>query len=102
MQEYNRYHYSGPIYYYGNKVAKNSNLYTTAKSFSGAKRNFIYKIASGDIITRYDIVDDYIRCVPAEKPTDIHRCEFCGGKLNPMNECPVCDYGEYDLLDTED
>lgn len=103
MQTYDKYHYSGPQYYFGNKIAASSNLYTMARSFSEARKNFIYKIANGDITTRYDIVDDFITLVKPESPkVKRDKCDRCGYELNDMGDCPVCDYGEYDLLDLED
>ena len=100
MQTYDEYHYNGPQYYQGNKIADSSNLRTMARGFGEARRNFIYRIAKGD---RYDIVDDFITLVKPE-PLKVKRdkCDRCGYELNDMGDCPVCDYGEYDLLDLED
>lgn len=101
MKVFKRYSYTGPTYFCGNKISQSSNLFTQARSFEEARRNFIFKIANGDITNRYDIVDEYIVLVDnfdsekAARP----RCEICGYELNDNNECPVCDYGEYDLLD---
>ena len=106
--KFKRYSYTGPIYYYGNKISATSNLFTMAKDWNSARRNFIYKIANGDKAYLYDLVDDKIKEVPSvtlDDKTDIEtkreRCEICGYELNDMGECPVCDYGEYDLLDLE-
>lgn len=105
MSEYKRWSYTGPIYYYGNKIAEKCSYYTMAKDWNVARRNFVYKIANGDKAYYYDIVDSYIKLsqpreeVPNEEVHEIVKCEICGTELNPLGECPVCDYGEYDLLD---
>lgn len=103
MGEYKRYSYTGPQYYYGNKIAEKSNLYTMAKSWEQARNNFLYKIANGDKPYYYDIVDSHIKLIlHTKEPKDnyvIKKCEVCGTQLNSFDECPVCDYGEYDLLE---
>ena len=106
MAEYRKYAYDGPIYYYGNKIAEKSEYYTMATNWRSARRNFIYKIANGDYASLYDIADTHIRVVK-ESPKDVElvpekeikHCEHCGYELNDIGECPVCDYGEDDLLD---
>lgn len=107
MNTFKRYSYTGPQYYYGNKIASKSNLYTMARSWKEARNNFLFNIANGDITTRYDLVDDFIKEVPPKQVINEplikrERCENCGYELNDIGECPVCDYGEYDLLDLED
>ena len=107
MSDFKRYSYTGPIYFYGHKIAAFSDLYTKAKSWKQARNNFLFRIANGDIINRYDIVDDFINIVPEseeiEEPIiERERCENCNYELNDMGDCPVCDYGEYDLLELED
>lgn len=102
--KYKKYQYTGPVYYFGNKMSPKSNLYTTATSIKEARRNFLYRVANGDIVTRYDIVDDFIKEVvpieePVEEPKVSHKCDRCGYTLTDMGECPVCDFGEIDLLD---
>ena len=103
-----RYSYTGPIYHLGNKIAEKSRMFTMAKSFAQAVNNFRYKAANGDIVGHYDIVDEFIKEIPKatldtpaieEKP-EIVKCDNCGTQLNPMGECPVCDYGEDDLLES--
>ena len=106
--ESKRYEYKGPIYYCGNKIAEKSNLYTMAKSWKQARNFFLYKVADGDYITRYDIVDHFIKESPinvSDKDVDeikpVNKCDNCGYQLNDIGDCPVCDYGEYDLIDLE-
>lgn len=104
-----RYKYSGPVYYYGNNIGRRT-LYTVAPSRAKARHNIIFKL--GDCnpteASRYDIVDTHlIEYNPITDDNcnlianDIHRekCEHCGYELNDAGECPVCDYGEYDLLE---
>lgn len=107
MTNYKTYSYTGPQYYNGHKIAAKSNLFTRAKSFKQAENNFLFKIANGDIISRYDIVNDFIKeLTPNEKinkPINVkEHCEICGYELNDVGDCPICDYNEYDLLDLED
>lgn len=103
-----KYSYTGPIYHLGNKIAEKSRMFTMAKSFAQAVNNFRYKAANGDIVGHYNIVDEFIKEVPKatldtpaieEKP-EIVKCDNCGTQLNPMGKCPVCDYGEDDLLES--
>lgn len=108
--KFKRYSYTGPVYYYGNKISAKSNLYTMAKDWNSARRNFVYKIANGDKAYLYDIVDSLVKEVPqvtfddkSELEFQNNRpiCDICGYEMNDAGECPVCDYGEYDLLDLE-
>ena len=103
MKQYKKYLYNGPIYYYGNKIAEKSEYYTMATSWLNARRNFVYKIANGDKAYYYDICDADVVELPDHKFPETEakrpRFEICGYELNDANECPVCDYGEYDLLD---
>lgn len=102
-----KYSYTGPIYHLGNKIAEKSRMFTMAKSVKQAINNFRYKAANGDIVGHYDIVDDFVKEVEVpeivstveEKP-EIIKCDNCGTELNPMGDCPVCDYGEDDLLES--
>lgn len=107
--ETKKYSYTGPIYHLGNKIAEKSRMFTMAKSFAQAKNNFVYKAANGDIVGHYNIVDEFVKEVPKvtlddkstieEKP-ETTKCEICGYELNPMGDCPVCDYGEDDLFES--
>jgi hypothetical protein len=100
------YCYNGPIYYDGREITSHSNICTTAPSFNVALRNILYKAASGDKeLYHYDIVDELVKEV--RKDTEIkqsvtprEKCYRCGYELNDMGDCPVCDYGEDDLLES--
>jgi hypothetical protein len=94
------YYYDGPIYYRGNKISLSSNIYTTAKSFGEAARNILFKAARGDKeLWHYDIVDDEIKQMPQGK-LERPKCQQCGYEINDNGDCPVCDYGEDDLLES--
>lgn len=105
MAEFKKYHYSGPTYHNGHKISAFSNLYTMARSYKEARRNFLFTVAGGDYINHYDIVDHYITLVEDDKvdtletEVEIKKCERCGYQLTDSGECPVCDFGEYDLLE---
>lgn len=105
--EYKRYEYKGPIYYCGNKIADSSNIYTMAKTIKQARNNILYKASDGDYLNRYDIVDHLVKEVKEEPQLkvidnrEVSRCDICGYELNAVGDCPVCDYGEYDLIDLE-
>jgi hypothetical protein len=79
-----------------------------AKSIKQAVNNFRYKAANGDIVGHYDIVDEFVKEVPKttldtpaiEEEPEIIKCDNCGTQLNPMGDCPVCDYGEDDLFES--
>lgn len=100
------YHYTGPIYYDGMKIASKSDIYTSAPSLNVAARNVLYKAAHGDKeLYHYDIVDEQIEVVSTEPregqpEASNEKCYRCGYILNDMGECPVCDYGEDDLLES--
>lgn len=99
----NTYYYNGPIYYDGRKIASKSNIYTSAPSLSIATRNILYKAANGDKeLYHYDIVDEQIELIlVAQRATKSNeKCYRCGYTLNDMGDCPVCDYGEDDLLES--
>ena len=100
--EQNTYYYDGPIYYDGRKIASKSDIYTTAKSSNLAIRNILYKAANGDKeLYHYDIVDDMVKEIPKEdRPKVRPKCQTCGYTLNDIGDCPVCDYGEDDLLES--
>ena len=96
------YHYEGPIYYNGHKEASKTDIYTRATSIKQARNNILYRISGGKDIYKFDIVDNQIEEVIddsyEEIPHDPHnKCDICGNLLNNNNECPRCDYGEYDL-----
>ena len=97
------YHYDGPIYYRGNKVADKANIYTTAKSLNVAIRNILFKATKGDKenLYQYDIVDNMVREISKEETPKVRPvCKTCGYELNDIGDCPVCDYGEEDLLES--
>lgn len=105
---YETYHYAGPVYYAGHKIAEKSNEYTSAPSINIAIRNILYKVAKGaPDLYNYDIVDELVKPVPVMSPKERFnptkkngKCMVCGYHLNDAGECPVCDYGEYDLLES--
>ena len=101
--ESNTYYYNGPIYYRGHKIAEKSDIYTTAKSLNVAIRNVLYKASQGDRdnLYQYDIVDQLVKEIPKEETPQIRpKCQMCGYEINDIGDCPVCDYGEDDLLES--
>ena len=97
------YYYDGPIYYRGTKITDTSDIYTTAKSLNVAIRNILYKATKGDKanLYLYDIVDNKVREIPKEETPNVRpKCQTCGYELNDIGDCPVCDYGEDDLLES--
>ena len=104
--EYKTYMYEGPVYWMGHKIAESSSLVTKATSHNAAVRNILYQAANGDSDLRhYDIVDHLVVEVPEEKKHTViskkrDKCQVCGYELNDIGDCPVCDYGEDDLLES--
>jgi hypothetical protein len=104
--EYKTYMYEGPVYWMSHKIAESSSLVTKATSHQAAVRNILYQAANGDSDLRhYDIVDHLVVEVPEEKKHTViykkrDKCQACGYELNDMGDCPVCDYGEDDLLES--
>lgn len=97
------YYYDGPIYYRGHKITDVSDIYTTAKSLNVAIRNVLYKATKGDReeLYHYEIVDDMVKEVSKKDIPKVNpKCPTCGYELNDIGDCPVCDYGEYDLLES--
>ncbi len=99
---YNTYYYDGPVYYEGSKIADKSDIYTTAKSLNIAIRNVLVKASCGaDDLYNYDIVDEMVKQIPKEQTPKVNpKCKICGYELNDIGDCPVCDYGEEDLLES--
>ena len=99
------YHYDGPIYYDGREIVSKADIGTTAPTYRVALRNILYKAAKGDKeLYHYDIVDELVQETGVdtrlEPKTDREKCYRCGYELNDMGDCPVCDYGEDDLLES--
>lgn len=97
------YYYNGPIYYRGHKITDESDIYTTAKALNVAIRNVLFKASKGDNdnLYHYEIVDDMVKEISKEEtPKPIYKCQTCGYTLNELGDCPVCDYGEDDLLES--
>ena len=98
--------YEGPIYYRGHKIADKSSLYTTAPTHNVAVRNILFQSANGDKeLYNYDIVDNLVKEITAtntnkSNKVERERCHKCGYELNDIGDCPVCDYGEDDLLES--
>ena len=104
-----KYYYDGPLYCNGSKIASHTDVYTMAVSYKKACNNILSKLRRGDYNAAYDIdrsrvvlVDDNKKDLPKVDYTPIQRpiCSRCGYELNDSGECPVCDLGEYDLLET--
>lgn len=96
--------YNGAAYYKGIKQWSKTNppMYTDAPSLLKAANNFRFKLAksNGDRnkVGYWDISLNDIVYVKEKENHELHKCENCGYVLNPLGECPVCDYGEVDLL----
>lgn len=94
--EFKKWKYDGPIYYYGNKITVKSELYTMAKTYIQARNNILHKIADGDYISRYDIVDDHLKEIKNRKDFSIQAkipqyCPICKGILSDSGKCD-CGY----------
>ena len=107
-----RFTFFGPVFrfgkYYGSIPEKDA-LVTEADTIGAATRNIDYKIKQyfdlpRDFKIQYDrssiIVDE--KYVPDDTPVieNPPECPHCGYRLNDAGDCPVCDYAEYDLLDS--
>ena len=99
--EKDTYYYNGPVYYNGHKITDHKEIYTSASSIYRAIRNVLFQAANGDNeLWRYDIVDDMVKQLPKEETPKMRpKCQTCGYELNDIGDCPVCDYGEEDLLE---
>ena len=99
------YYYIGPVYRFG-KIIDNIDdpIYTTAVSKAKAVNNFKSKLKKKNKLAQtaaISIDERNVMEVNSERDwgVDENRCSICGTKLNPLGECPVCDFGELDLLD---
>ena len=94
----NTYVYEGPLYRYGRLSDNRLKLETQAVSLDKAYANFLYRLGPGS-----DILKQNIRKVEVEidlpEETCYDTCEYCGTRLTDGGDCPVCDFGETDLLD---
>lgn len=98
------YHYDGPTYYAGHKISDKEDIYTKAVSAKQARNNILYRLAGGDRfeLLKYDIVPENITLIKPEenqKPIEREHCPYCHYELNDMGDCPICDYGEDDLIE---
>lgn len=101
----NKYHYNGPIYHNGINLGT-KDMYTWASSPAQAYNNFRYKIANGDIIAGYDLVEPEIKIVnkidstnyEPEEVEEVSYCDNCGTRLNDAGECPVCDLNDEEVM----
>ena len=100
------YIYDGPVYYKGRKISETSNYSTEAPSKEVAARNIWYQVSKNSPDPfNYDIIDERIKLVPGKKKSydlssDRPKCHVCGFDINDNGDCPVCDYGELDLLES--
>ena len=92
----NTYVYRGPLFRYGRLVDNNLEKETQAVSEDKAYANLLYRLGPGA-----DILKQHLRKVEIDFPqeTCYNTCERCGYRLTDGGDCPVCDFGETDLLD---
>lgn len=94
----NTYVYEGPLFRYGRLVDDKLHKETQAVSEGKAYANLLFRLGPGA-----DILKQHIRKVESEidfpEETCYNTCEYCGTRLTDGGDCPVCDFGETDLLD---
>lgn len=107
-KEQETYRYEGPVYrfqdsVYRKRVVEETQAVSLPQAISRLK--YKIKIKLGFSKNAYIAIDnDKVKKISTHydyRPEDrrINYCPDCGYQLNDIGDCPVCDYGEYDLLD---
>lgn len=110
-----RYSYTGPIFRFGQVWDFiDEPVYTEAKTKRQAVNNLTFqaKMLYGlDRDCNLTIYTPYVKEEPfttkeyhnimkqISKETPKQKCQNCGTELNSLGDCPVCDYGEEDMLE---
>lgn len=110
-----RYSYDGPVFRFGQHWDFTDGKITTeAKSKKQAINNIVYrlKVQYGlDLTCNLSIYEPYLKEEPfttkeysdimkeLSKETKPRKCPNCGTELNGLEDCPICDYFEYDLIE---
>ena len=90
------YVHQGPVYHNGRVWDDNYEMVTEAPTIGRAYANFLHRL--GD---NFSIFKSNIKEVKVDVPVErcYNTCEYCGYVLTDGGQCPVCDFGETDLLD---
>lgn len=102
-----KYSYTGPVYRFDNyfdEVFKP--IITSAPSIDKAMSNIIFRLKQKyDLKPGTNLTIDKDRIEEVETPSDDNikhdYCPECGYMLTDNGECPICDYGEEDLLEAD-
>lgn len=102
-----KYSYTGPVYRFDNyfdEVFKP--IITSAPSIDKAMSNIIFRLKQKyDLKPGTNLTIDKDRIEEIETPSDDNikhdYCPECGYMLTDNGECPICDYGEEDLLEAD-
>lgn len=102
-----KYSYTGPVYRFDNyfdEVFKP--IITSAPSIDKAMSNIIFRLKQKyDLKPGTNLTIDKDRIEEIESPSDDNikhdYCPECGYMLTDNGECPICDYGEEDLLEAD-
>jgi len=119
LEEYDRdstkYSYTGPVFRFGQVWDFiEEPIYTEAKTKRHAVNNLTFKAKMMMGLERdsnLTLHTPYVKEEPVttkeyhnimkqlsnEEPKQ--KCQYCGTELNSLGDCPVCDYGEEDLLE---
>lgn len=100
------YSYQGPVFRFAQVVfVLTKPIVTQAISKSKAINNIKYKLKQQLKLTKNSIIDiDEYKVQELLEENEIEWCTAlfcnkCGYQLNPLGQCPVCDYEEYDLVE---
>lgn len=110
-----RYSYTGPVFRFGQVWDFiEESIYTEAKTRRQAVNNLTFKAKMMMGLERDSNLTLHTPYVKEEPVTtkEYHnimkqlsneelkqKCQYCGTELNSLGDCPVCDYGEEDLLE---
>lgn len=110
-----RYSYKGPVFRFGQVWDFiEEPIYTEAKTKRQAINNLTFKVKMMLGLERdsnLTLHTPYVKEEPfttkeyhnimkkLSKETPKQKCQYCGTELNSLGDCPVCDYGEEDLLE---
>lgn len=110
-----KYSYKGPVFRFGQVWDFiEEPIYTEAKTKRQAINNLTFKVKMMLGLERdsnLTLYSPYVKEEPfttneyhnimkqLSKETIKQKCQHCGTELNSLGDCPVCDYGEEDLLE---
>ena len=104
-----RFHYRGPVRHFNTLVSDDWEDWTEAVSEKQALNNLTIKAKryfGYSVDSKFSLNPDYLELSPKNLEPEEKgiegknvKCPKCGGHLNDVGECPICDLGDHSALD---